>query len=327
MDNRTIPLVLGLAITFATSGISAATFAADIIIGTGSSARVHYSVGRAMCRQIQRESQGLTCEVLRIEGRDAAEPLAVLSHVRDGAIEVGLVQSDWQYHAFRGTGPLKFVDIKFDNLRSLFSLHGEPFTVTARRDSGIKSLNDLAGKRVNIGNPGSKQRVIMEMVMKAKGWTRKSFQLVDELTEAEQSLALCHNRVQAIVSTVSHPDPAIAKAIKLCDAAVVEVSGAAIDRLIADNRFLVATEVPAGVYDRQDKPVKTFGVIVTAVSSADAADDTTYAIVKSVFDNLQNFKRLHSALGTLLPGRMMTDGLSAPIHPGAARYFRDKGMM
>ena len=276
---------------------------------------------------IQRESQGLTCEVLRIEGRDAAEPLAVLSHVRDGAIEVGLVQSDWQYHAFQGTGPLKFVDIKFDNLRSLFSLHGEPFTVIARRDSGIKSLNDLAGKRVNIGNPGSKQRVVMEMVMKAKGWTRKSFQLVDELTEAEQSLALCHNRVQAIVSTVSHPDPAIAKAIKLCDAAVVEVSGAAIDRLIADNRFLVATEVPAGLYDQQDKPVKTFGVIVTAVSSADAADDTTYAIVKSVFDNLQNFKRLHSALGNLLPGRMMTDGLSAPTHPGAARYFRDKGMM
>ena len=326
MDNRSIPLVLGLAITFAGVGISAATFAADIIIGTGSSARVHYSVGRAMCRQIQRESQGLTCEVLRIEGRDAAEPLAVLSNVRNGAIEVGLVQSDWQYHAFQGTGPLKFIDIKFDNLRSLFSLHGEPFTVIARRDSGIKSLNDLAGKRVNIGNPGSKQRVVMEMVMKAKGWTRESFQLVDELTEAEQSLALCHNRVQAIVSTVSHPDPAIAKAIELCDAAVVEVSGAAIDRLIADNHFFVATEVPAGVY-KQDKPVKTFGVIVTAVSSADAADDTTYAIVKSVFDNLQNFKRLHSALGNLLPGRMMTDGLSAPTHGGAARYFREKGMM
>ncbi|MFQ5760823.1 MAG: TAXI family TRAP transporter solute-binding subunit [Acidiferrobacterales bacterium] len=326
MDNRSIPLVLGLAITLATSGISAAARAADIIIGTGISARIHYSVGRAMCRQIQRETQTLTCEVLRIEGRHAAEPLAVLSNVRNGAIEVGLVQSDWQYHAFQGTGPLKFIDIKFDNLRSLFSLHAEPFTVIARRDSGIKSLDDLAGKRVNIGNPGSKQRVVMEMVMKAKGWTRESFQLVDELTEAEQSLALCHNRVQAIVSTVSHPDPAIAKAIELCDAAVVEVSGAAIDGLIADNRFLVATEVPAGVY-KQDKAVKTFGVIVTAVSSADAAEDTTYAIVKSVFDNLQNLKRLHSALGNLLPGRMMTDGLSAPTHPGAARYFREKGMM
>ncbi len=324
MDHRSIPLVLVLAITLATSTMSAR--AADIIIGTGDTARVHYSVGRAMCRQIERQTEAQTCEVLRIEGRDAAEPLAVLSNVRNGAIEVGLVQSDWQYHAFQGTGPLKFIDIKFDNLRSLFSLHGEPFTVIARRDSGIKSLDDLAGKRINIGNPGSKPRVLMEMVMKAKGWTRKSFQLVDELTESEQSLALCHNRVQAIVSTVAHPDPAIAKAIELCDASVVEVSGAAIDRLIANNSFFVATEVPAGIY-KQEKSVKTFGVTVTAVSSADVAEDTIYVIVKSVFDNLQNLKRLHSALSNLLPGRMMTDGLSAPTHPGAARYFRDKKMM
>ncbi len=327
MDNRSIPLVLGLAITLATSGISAAAVAADIIIGTGSSARVHYSVGRAICRQIQRESQGLTCEVLRIEGQDAPEPLAVLGHVRDGAVEIGLVRSDWQYHAFKGTGPVEFMDVTFGSLRSLFSLHGEPFTVIARRDSGIKSLNDLAGKRVNIGNPGSSQRVIMEMVMKAKGWTRKSFQFVDELTEAEQSLALCHNRVQAIVATVSHPNDGVAKALELCDAIVVEISGTDIDKLIADNRFFAATEVPGGIYKQVAAPVRTFGIKVTAVSSTDIDDDTVYEVVKTVFDNLNKIKRIHRALGNLLPGRMMTDGLSAPTHPGAARYFRDKGMM
>jgi TRAP transporter TAXI family solute receptor len=327
MGERATRLILGFAIALGGAGTPASGFAADMIIGTGSEARVHYTVGRSICRQVQRGAQGATCEVLRIEGQDAPEPLAVLGHVRVGTIDVGLVQSDWQYYAFTGTGPAEFMDVTFDNLRSLFSLQGEPFTIIARRDSAIDTLDDLAGKRINIGNPGSSQRVIMEMVMKARGWTRESFQFVDELNAAEQSLALCHNRVQAIVATVSHPDDGVAKALELCDAKVIEVAGTEIDKLIADNRFLAATEVPAGIYKQVEAPVRTFGIKVTAVSSTDIDDDTVYAVVKTVFDNLNTIKRIHRALGNLLPGRMMTDGLSAPLHPGAKRYFREKGMM
>jgi TRAP transporter TAXI family solute receptor len=325
----TAPLFFGFAIALSIAGVSAGAFAtdSDIVIGTGVNARVHYTVGRAICRQIHRASWGVTCEVLRIEGRHAAEPLAVLSDVRNGAIEVGLVQSDWQYYAFNGTGPVRFMDIKFDDIRSLFSLHNEPFSIIARRDSGINTLDDLAGKRVNIGNPGSGPRAVMEMVMKAKGWTRKSFQLAEELMETEQTLALCHNRVQAIVSTASHPNPELAKAIEICNAKIIEVTGPDIDRLIADNRFFAVTEIPAGTYKNMNAPIQTFGTPVTAVSSADIDDDTVYDVVKTVFDNLSEFKRTHKALGNLLPGRMMTDGLSAPMHPGAARYFREKGMM
>ncbi len=301
--------------------------AADIFIGTGISAKVHYDVGRAICRHVQRMTKQITCEVLPIEGRDAAEPIAVLSDVRNGSIEIGLVQSDWQYYAVEGSGPLEFTDVKFDNIRALFSLHSEPFTVVARRDSGIDALSDLEGKRVNIGNPGSNQRAVMESVMKAKGWTRGSFQLAEELTEFEQSLALCHNRVQAMVATVAHPNQAIAKAIELCDAKVVKVAGVAIDKLVADNRFFVTAEVPGGLYKEMEDPVQTFGVTLTAVSSTDMDDDLVYTIVKTVFDNLNDFKRLYPALGNLVPGRMMTDGLSAPLHPGALRYYRESGMM
>ncbi len=311
------------------TGVSAGAFAtdSDIVIGTGVNARVHHTLGRAICRQMERASPATSCEVLRIEGRHAAEPLAVLADVRNGAIEVGLVQSDWQYYAFEGSGPVRFMDVKFDNIRSLFSLHNEPFTVIARRDSGINTLDDLAGKRVNVGSPGSAPRAIMEMVMKAKGWTQKSFQLADELMETEQTLALCHNRVQAIVSTASYPNPEVAKAIEICNARLIDVTGPDIDRLIADNRFFAVTEIPAGSYKNMDAPVKTFGISVTAVSSTSIDDDTVYAVVKAVFDNLGEFKRIHRALGNLMPSQMMTDGLSAPMHPGAARYFRDKGMM
>jgi TRAP transporter TAXI family solute receptor len=327
MGNRATRLGLGFAIALGGAGTPGSGFAADMVIGTGSEARVHYAVARSICRQIQKRAQGGTCEVLLIEGQDAPEPLAVLGSVRDAAIEVGLVRSDWQYHAFKGTGPAEFVDVNFDSLRSLFSLYNEPFILIARRDSGINTLDDLAGKRVNIGNPGSGPRVIMEMVMKTKGWTRKSFQLVDELPQSEQSLALCHNRVQAIVASGSHPNPEISKTIRLCDAKVIAVSGPDIDKLVAANRFFSTTEIAAGTYAGMSSPVKTFGITVTAVSSADIDDDTAYAVVRTVFDNLNEIKGLHRALGNLLPGRMMTDGLSAPLHPGAVRYFQEKGMM
>ena len=327
MDKRTIPLFWMFLLFIAVTAAPAGARAADLIIGTGTSAKVHTSVARAICRLIERSIPTTNCDVATIEGQHAAEALAILSGVQNNAIEIGIVQSDWQYHAIQGTGPVEFMDVSFDNLRSLFSLHGELFTVIVRQDAGIENLDDLVGKRVNIGNPGSSQRAIMDMMMKAKGWTEKSFQFVDELGDAEQLLALCHDRVQAVVSIVSHPDERTAKALELCDAKIIAVSGEEIDSLIAENRFLAASDVPMGVYSESNVLIPSFGLMVTAVSSADLDDQTAYDVVKSVFDDLTTMKRLHKALGNLLPGRMISAGLSAPLHPGAVRYYREHGMM
>ncbi|NIM26798.1 MAG: TAXI family TRAP transporter solute-binding subunit [Gammaproteobacteria bacterium] len=327
MGKLAIPRGALVALILAVAVVPPRASAADLVIGAGTTAQVHTSVGRAICRLIRNATPGTTCEVAEVEGRHAAEPLAVLSGVRNNAIEIGIVQSDWQFHAFQGSGPVEFMDVRFDNLRSLFSLHGELFTVIARRDSGIETLDDLAGKRINIGNPGSSQRVIMDMVMNSKGWTRKSFQFTDELSDGEQLLALCHNRVQAVVSVVSHPNERISKALELCDAEIVPVSGVEIDKLVANSRFLAASEVTMGVYGEHGELIPTFGVMVTAVTSSDLDEETAYSVVKTVFDNLGSMKRLHRALGNLLPGRMITSGLSAPLHPGAARYYREKGMI
>jgi TRAP transporter TAXI family solute receptor len=139
-----------------TAGMTGTVRAADFVIGVGDGARLHYHVGRALCRVIKRSIQGVSCEALQIEGRDPAEPLAVLNNVRNGTIEIGIVQSDWIHHAFNASGPAKFGDEKYTNLRTMFVLHGEPFTVIARQDARIKKLDDLAGKRVNIGQPRSR---------------------------------------------------------------------------------------------------------------------------------------------------------------------------
>jgi len=303
------------------------THAADIIVGAGDAAPIHFHVGRAVCRSLEKTIQGLSCEVRKITGRDEAEPRAVLNNVRNGAIEIGLAQSDWIHNAVTGQGDFKFADGQFTSLRTLFVLHGEPFTVIARRDSGIKTIDDLAGKRVNIGGPGTKERAVMEMVMAAQGWTYKSFQMADEMAQSEQLLALCHNRIQAMVATVAHPDPNITKVIKLCDAAPVAITGPNIDKLVGAHPYFAKTSVPGGFYQGQGQAVPTFGVRVGVVASEDIDDDIAYAVTKAVAGNLSRFQRLHPALGQLTTEDLIRDGVNAPLHKGAARYFRENGMM
>jgi hypothetical protein len=236
-----------------------------------------------------------------------------------------VVQSDWQYHAIHGTSVFA-AGGPFEELRALFSVHGEPFTVVARRDAGFTKLDDLEGGRVNLGNPGSGQRATMEVVMQAKGWSEDDFLLAEALPASQQSLALCHDRIQAMVYTVGHPNPSVNQAAELCDAVILEVRDDAIDKLVADNPFYAYTQVPGGIYPGNPDPVTTFGVKATVVSSAAVDAEVIHAVVAAVFDNLDQFKLAHPAFGSLEPATMAADALSAPLHEGAARYFATAGL-
>ena len=214
MTGRTVPRAIAAALICATAIAAGAKIAAaDTIIGVSDAAPVHFHIARALCRALRAGGVDANCRAQRVEGGHAAAPIAILSDVCNNTIEIGITQSDWVHHAVRNSGPLEFLDLAFDNLRTLFVLHGEPFTIIARRDARIATLDDLEGKRVNIGRSGSNRRLVMEQVMQAKGWNRRSFQVADELTGPEQSLALCHNRIQAMVAprwpipTASWPRP------------------------------------------------------------------------------------------------------------------------
>ena len=243
-----------------------------------------------------------------------------------GRIEFGIVQSDVNYRAYKGLG--SFADQGANpDLRSVFSIHPEPFTVVARADAGIANFEDLAGKRVNIGNPGSGQRDTMEVLMAAMGWTNETFALASELQAAEQSQALCDNNIDAMVYTVGHPSGSIQEATTACDAVLVNVTGAAVDQLVADNPYYRVATIPGGMYRGNDADTPTFGVGATLVTSASVSDDVVYALVKSVFEDIDGFRGLHPAFANLDPKQMANDGLSAPLHPGAERYFREAGLI
>ena len=296
---------------------------AEIIIGTGSGAGVYFQVGRAICRLVNTgtDQHGLTCQSLSTPGS-----IYNLENLRNGNLQLGVVQSDWQYHAYHGTS--KFQDAGPDKeLRALFSVHDEPFTVVARRDANINTFDDLEGKRVNIGNPGSGQRGTMEVLMAAKGWDQSIFSLANALPASQQSLALCHNRVQAMVYVVGHPNPSVAQAVRLCQAVIVPVTGPAVDKLLSENPFYARIQVPGGIYPGNPEPVPTFGVKATVVASTKLDPDIVYTIVKTVFENLDEMKKLHPAFRTLDKTKMVSDGLSAPLHEGAIRYYQEQGLL
>ncbi|MBN2906856.1 MAG: TAXI family TRAP transporter solute-binding subunit [Rhodobacteraceae bacterium] len=292
-----------------------------ITIGTGGVTGVYYPTGGAICRLVNkgRKEHGIRCSVESTGGS-----VYNINTIRAGELEFGVAQSDWQYHAYNGTS--KFEEAgPFTELRAVFSIHPEPFTVVARADAGIKTFDDLKGKRVNIGNPGSGQRGTMEVVMAAKGWTMDDLGLATELKAAEQSAALCDNQIDAMIYTVGHPSGSIQEATTACDSVLVSVNGPTIEGLIADNPFYRAATIPGGMYRGTDEDVQTFGVGATLVTSTAVSDEAVYTVVKSVFDNFEDFKKLHPAFANLKPEEMIKDGLSAPLHDGAAKYYREMG--
>lgn len=290
-----------------------------ITIGTGGVTGVYYPTGGSICRLVNkgRKQHGIRCTVESTGGS-----IYNLNTIRAGELDMGVVQSDWQYHAYNGSSRFKDQG-GFTELRAVFSVHPEPFTVVARKDAGIKHFKDLKGKRVNIGNPGSGQRGTMEVVMQAMGWTNSDFALASELKSAEQSAALCDNKIDAMVFTVGHPSGSIKEATTSCDSVIVAVTGKAINKLVKDNDYYRHAVIPGGMYRGTDKDVKTFGVGATFVSSTRTPTNTVYWVVKSVFENFDDFKKLHPAFANLDKKEMVRDGLSAPIHDGAMKYYRE----
>lgn len=293
-----------------------------INIGTAGVTGVYFPAGGAVCRYVNkgRRDHGIRCAVEATGGS-----VVNINGVRSGALDFAIVQSDWQYYAYKGESVLRDRG-PFTGMRSVFSLHGEPFQVVARTDARIRSFEDLKGKRVNIGNPGSGQRGTIDVILGAMGWTVGDFGRVFELAGDEQSHALCGDQIDAMVFVSGFPSGSVKEATTLCAAQLVDVKGAAIDRLVHDNIFYRKAVIPGGVYPGTDRNIETFGTLATVITSTRTDDEVVYQVVKSVFGNLADFKKQHPALMRLRASEMVRDGLAAPIHPGALRYYKEMGL-
>ncbi|MCH9011543.1 MAG: TAXI family TRAP transporter solute-binding subunit [Proteobacteria bacterium] len=296
-----------------------------ITIGTGGITGVYYPTGGAICRLVNkgRKEHGVRCSVESTGGS-----VYNINTIRAGELDMGVVQSDWQYHSYHGTGKKSFIEAgPFTELRAVFAVHAEPVTIIARADAGIKTVQDLVDKRVNIGNPGSGTEATWNVMWSAMGHTNDDLKLAAQMKSAETPGALCDNKIDALFWLVGHPNGLSKEATTTCDAVMVEVSGPTIDKLVADNAYYFHATIPAGMYKGSPNDTPTFGVGATFVSSTATPENTVYEVVRAVFENFDSFRKLHPAFKNLKESEMISNGLSAPLHDGAIKYYKERGWM
>ncbi|MAF14711.1 MAG: C4-dicarboxylate ABC transporter substrate-binding protein [Marinomonas sp.] len=306
----------------AATTVSMAAETQFISIGTGGVTGVYYPAGGSICRMINkdRKEHGIRCSVESTGGSGYN-----VNSIRAGELEFGVAQSDVQAAAIAGKG--QFEGNPFPELRSVFSLHPEPIHLMARADSGIKSFDDLKGKRVNIGNPGSGNRSMMELLMSEKGWTTEDFAFAAELKSSEMSQALCDDKFDVTIFVAGLPNGSAQEATTTCDVRMIPLTDDASLSVQKKHSEFSQAVIPGGMYNGNPNDVVTFGPKATIVTSSNVSDEVVYQMTKAVFENFDSFKRLHPAFAPLQPVEMVHSSLVAPLHPGAEKYYREQGLL
>ena len=312
---------LAVAALLATTGSpSGVAQAADkfISIGTGGVTGVYYPTGGAICRQVNKDRprHHIRCTVESTGGSVYNVKNAIA-----GELDFGIAQSDVQYKAVHGEEPF---DKKETKLRAVFSIHPETAILVVRADAGIRQATDMKGKRINIGNPGSGTLATAEAVLDALAMKKDDLKLAGDLRSSEHGDALRDNKIDGFFFLVGHPNGGLKDIFFSADARLVPLTGPGFDKVVSKYPYYVKASTPGGIYRGVDKEVPTFAVKATFITSADVPDEVVYEVVKAVFDDLDSFKKLHPAYEKLTHVEML-EGLSAPLHPGALKYYKEKG--
>lgn len=307
-------IVLGLAF-WANIATAQGSF---VTIGTGSITGVYFPMGGAICRLLNkdRDIHGYRCLVDPTGGS-----IDNLNNLRDNFIDIGVVQSDVQSDAVNGVN--SFAGEAVPDLRAMFSVHAEAFTLLVKDGSGIESFADLAGKRVNIGNPGSGNRATMDLIMTAYGMHRSNFAPASELHGNAMLDAMCDGELDAAVYTIGHPSALIKELTGFCDVSILPVVDNEVLGLMAEHPFYRDVTIPGGMYPSNDNDVQTIGVGATVVTVAQADEMLIYTVTRAVFDNMSELRGLHPAFANLIAEEMANEGISAPLHPGALRALEE----
>jgi TRAP transporter TAXI family solute receptor len=280
---------------------------------------VYFVAGNAICRMVRIHNSAVEAGRLRCAAPPSGGSIDNLELLKTGAVDFAVVQSDWQYHAYEGSSQFNGQPQKY--LRSVLSLHVEPFQIVVGAKLGINNWQDLDGKRVNIGNVGSGHRATFEELVRIHGQSMSRFKAVSDLGSSDQASALCDGKIDAFAFTVGVPNASIAQATDGCDGRIIPLETPAVDALIEKAGYYRWTTIPEGTYFTSTETIRTLGVVATLVTRADVEDETVGRLAAAVLENFDRFRRLHPAFANLKQAEMASVGLSAPLHPGARKYF------
>lgn len=298
------------------SPVSVSAF--DLFLGTDEPGTFSHFTGRMLCRVINDDVEDVNC-TLALE----TDEINNLTNIQGGYLDMALADSRLLYDAFHKAGRFEFIDISYDNLRTLTPLCDIPVTLVVRDDAEITSLADLKGKRLNAGPPGSSQRLAVDTVLKAKSWTQDDFALFSELppSQSQDTMAFCHGTVQAMLHIGVHPDPSLKQLFMLCGAQLIGVSDEDMGKMVAENPAFWKTEIAAETYPAVSKAFTTSGTRVMLVVSEDFDAELAEKIVKAIYTNQERLKGTHPALTLFEKAEVKQSAADMKLHPGAESYF------
>ncbi len=283
-------------------------------IGTGGTAGTYYPLGGAMAEILNKEIPGMNASA-----QSTGASVANINMLKDNGIDLAIVQNDIVYYAVNGTE--MFEGKKVDGLKGIASLYPETCQFVTLDSTGIKSIQDLKGKRVAVGAVGSGAEANARQILEAYGITYDDIQ-VQYLSFAEGASALKDGNVDAAFLTAGYPTAAVQDISSQNKIRLLPVEAAQADALIAKYPFYTKTTIPKGTYAGFDEDVPTVSVMAMLVASSSVDDDMGYSIAKALFTNLDRLSAAHS-VGKLISKENAETGMSLPMNAGAEKFFKE----
>jgi len=302
--------------------LSLPAFAAEFVtIGTGGVTGTYYPTGGAICRLVNKykKETKIRCSVESTGGS-----VYNINTIKNGELDFGIAQSDVVYQASKGTG--KFEGKQVPKLKSVMAIYPELLTLVTRKDAKINSLADVKNKRINLGNPGSGNEATALTLFAESGIKKSDLSFAGALKASEMPDALRDNKIDGYFYMVGHPTANIKDASNSVDVKITPLAGANVDGLIKKYPYFAKADVPGGIYKGNPEGTPTFGVKAVLVTSDDVSEKAVYTVVKAILENFDKFKKLHPAYANITKESLL-DGLSAPLHEGAKKYFKEAGLL
>jgi hypothetical protein len=288
-------------------------------LGTGPSGTFSHFAGQQLCRIINASQEEIHCSPV-----ETPDELHNLTNLRSGFLDIGLVDSRTVHQALHQTGEFQYLDISYQALRLVLPLNDVPVALVVRQDSGITKLDELTDKRINAGMPGSREHRTMELIMEAKGWSKTGFRLFEGLssTQSQDTMALCHGSIQAMLHIGVHPDRKLDHLFSICQATLAPMQDRDITALVNTHPGYSLTTIPAGSYESIPGPIGTFGTTTLLMTSRDLGQDLVFSLLQVLARNLDDLAKAHPALDGLSAKPQEPMDPKLQLHPGAAAYFQ-----
>lgn len=298
--------------------LGAASFAgaaAYVSIATGGTAGTYYPIGGAIAKAASNNP------AIKATAETGNASVANINLLGRGAIEVAFAQNDISYWAYNGEMMFK---APMKNLRAVAALYPEHVQLLVTKDSKVNTITELKGKRVGVGAPGSGVEADVRALFQVAGITYDQMK-VDFLDFGATTDRFKDNQIDAGFVVAGYPTASIMDLATSKDVTLVSFDDAYLQKLVKEHPYFVVSTIPAGTYKGIDKDIKTPAVKAVLLTHDGVSDDVIYAFTKGMFENLDTIHASH-AKGKEITLETALDGLTVPLHPGAARYFKEKGM-